>query len=205
MGGFFTIFRNAQADLEIKRSKFIARSFKCVENDEALRAIREVRESFRDATHNCWAFRVGPTAECARASDDGEPHGTAGPPILSVLEQREATNTAIVVTRYFGGIKLGAGGLSRAYREAAQAVLDASLLIELRLRLEILAPVPYAALSAFDHHISLRGFDVVSRDFGEVVQVLLRIPVEQEADFRGIYSGLVGGRLTYRVRRKGYF
>ena len=103
-----TISREAESAIEIKRSRFIGRSFKAATPDEALAIVKRVRETWRDATHHCWAYRVGTTGEQARYDNSGEPQGTAGPPILDVLKHLDLTNTLVVVTRYYGGTKLGA-------------------------------------------------------------------------------------------------
>lgn len=192
-----TISREAESAIEIKRSRFIGRSFKCTTSEEALAAVKRVREKWRDATHHCWAYRIGATGEQARYDNSGEPQGTAGPPILDVLKHNELTNTIVIVTRYYGGTKLGAGGLVRAYSEAAKKAIEASGVIELRLVREVRAPVPYALLAHFEAYLAREGFVIASKDFGELVILILRVPVERESDFRAFYTGLVNGKLAY--------
>jgi uncharacterized YigZ family protein len=192
-----TISREAESAIEIKRSRFIGRSFKCATPEEALAAVKRVREAWRDATHHCWAYRVGMTGEQARYDNSGEPQGTAGPPILDVLKHNELTNTLVVVTRYYGGTKLGAGGLVRAYGEAAKRAIEASGISKLRLVREIRAPVPYALLAPFEAYLAREGFEVASKEFGEIVILLLRVPVDREPDFRAFYTGLVNGKMAY--------
>ncbi len=194
-----TISREAESAIEIKRSRFIGQSFKCATPEDALAAVKRVREAWRDATHHCWAYRVGTAGEQARYDNSGEPQGTAGPPILDVLKHNDLTNTLVVVTRYYGGTKLGAGGLVRAYREAAKKAVEASGVTELTLVREILVPVPYALLAPLEAYLVREGFEVASKDFGEIVTLRLRIPVEREPDFRAFYTGLVSGKLTYTV------
>lgn len=110
-------------ELEIKRSRFLTRLRRVATEDEARAVIEERRSTFFDARHHCSAFVLGPDARSARSSDDGEPAGTAGIPMLQVLQKNSLTDVVAVVTRYFGGVKLGAGGLVRAYSDAvAQAV-----------------------------------------------------------------------------------
>lgn len=194
-----TISREAESAIEIKRSRFIGRSFKCATPEEALAAVKRVREAWRDATHHCWAYRLGLTGEQARYDNSGEPQGTAGPPILDVLKHNDLTNTLVVVTRYYGGTKLGAGGLVRAYGEAAKKAIEASGLSELRLVREIRAPIPYALLAPFEAYLAREGFEVASKEFGEIVILLLRVPVDREPDFLAFYTGLVSGKLTCTV------
>src|SRR5688572_26715041 len=119
-------------EIAIKKSRFIATLTRAATEDEARAAIDEVRRRYWDAGHNCSAYRVGPGGQYQRTSDDGEPAGTAGSPMLSVLARRDLTDTVAVVTRYFGGVMLGAGGLIRAYGQAVSAAVDAIGVVERR-------------------------------------------------------------------------
>ena len=194
-----TICREAEFAIEIKRSRFIGRSLACASAAEALAGVERVREAGRDATHHCWAFRVGPSGEQARYDNSGEPRGTAGPPILDALKHRDLTNTLVVVTRYYGGVKLGAGGLVRAYGEAAKKVLEASGVRELRFVRETKAPVPYGGLPVFEGYLLREGIEIVAKEFGELAVLLLRVPVDKEAGLRAFHSGLVGGKYALLV------
>lgn len=191
-----TIRREAEFALEVKRSRFIGRSLSCVSPAEALAGVERIREARRDATHHCWAFRVGTSGEQARYDNGGEPRGTAGPPILDALKHCELTNTLVVVTRYYGGIKLGAGGLVRAYGETARQVLEASGIRELRLIREMRAPVPYGLLPSLESYLVREGIEVAGREFGEGAVLLLRVPVDKDAGLRAFYAGLVGGKFS---------
>jgi uncharacterized YigZ family protein len=191
-----TICREAEFALEIKRSRFVGRSLPCASAAEALAGVERVREANRDATHHCWAFRVGPAGEQARYDNSGEPRGTAGPPILDALKHRGLTNTLVVVTRYYGGVKLGAGGLVRAYGEAAKRVLEASGFRELRPVRELKAPVPYGLLSSLESYLVREDIEIAGKDFGELVVLFLRVPVDKAAGFQAFYAGLVGGKLS---------
>ena len=199
-----TISREAEISIEIKRSRFVGRSFKCPAAEEALAAVKKLREARRDASHHCWAYRVGISGEQARYADDGEPQGTAGPPILEALKKNETTNALIVVTRYFGGIKLGAGGLVRAYGEAAKRVLAESGAKELRLRLDLEIPVPYPLLGPLENFLAKEGAEISGKTFGENVVVRARLPAEREFPFRSFYTNLVAGRFEFTVRGRDY-
>lgn len=199
-----TISREAESAIEIKRSRFIGRSFKCAAPEEALAAVKRVRETWRDATHHCWAYRIGVSGDQARYDNSGEPQGTAGPPILDVLKHNDLTNTLVVVTRYYGGTKLGAGGLVRAYGEAAKKAVEASGVTEMRLVREIRAPVPYASLAPLEAYLGHEGFAIASKDFGELVVLIIRVPAEREPDFRAFYTGLVAGKQAYTVLGEKY-
>ena len=124
---YLTIEREAHAEIKEKGSRFIAESFLVTTLDEALARLETVRKREYQATHHCYAYLIGTTgAPQFKYSDDGEPSGTAGKPIYDLAAGRHLTNLLLVVTRYFGGTKLGTGGLARAYADAARAVLDSS-------------------------------------------------------------------------------
>ena len=115
-----------ETETEVKKSRFIARATKAVSREEALAFVEQARSDFPDARHHCWAYLLGNPSSAATAAmnDDGEPSGTAGKPILNVLQHKGVGDVVVVVIRYFGGIKLGAGGLVRAYSGAAEAAMS---------------------------------------------------------------------------------
>lgn len=113
-----------------KGSKFIASAFAVMSEEEAKRAIAEIKKQYFDARHHCFAYMIGPDKANFRSSDDGEPSGTAGKPILNQILSKDVTNVCVVVTRYFGGIKLGTSGLINAYKTAARDALDNTVIVE---------------------------------------------------------------------------
>ncbi|HCI30613.1 MAG TPA: IMPACT family protein, partial [Psychrobacter sp.] len=121
-----TLKRAVTARLEIKKSEFIAYAYPVISREEAMFHVEQLREQYPDARHFCWGYIIGDPDNTTSAGfdDDGEPSGTAGRPILNVLQHKSIGNVIIIVVRYFGGIKLGAGGLTRAYAGAAQAAVD---------------------------------------------------------------------------------
>lgn len=128
MIGYRSVDKSSETEYIINRSRFIGRCFPVTSEEAALSLLGDIRKKHWDATHNCFAYRIGETASIARFSDDGEPGGTAGMPIMDVLRSKELTDVLVVVTRYFGGVLLGAGGLVRAYsRSAADAVTEAGI------------------------------------------------------------------------------
>lgn len=120
-----------RADLEIKKSQFIAFAYPVTSRDEAMFHVEQLRLEFPDARHHCWAYIIGDPNNTTSAGfdDDGEPNGTAGRPILNVLQHKAIGNVIIIIVRYFGGIKLGAGGLTRAYAASAQLAVDEMQLV----------------------------------------------------------------------------
>ena len=121
-----TLKRDVTARLEIKKSEFIAYAYPVTSREDAMFHVEQLREQYADARHHCWAYIIGDPNNTTSAGfdDDGEPNGTAGRPILNVLQHKSIGNVIIIVVRYFGGIKLGAGGLTRAYAGSAQAAVD---------------------------------------------------------------------------------
>lgn len=124
------VYKGGQGEITEKKSRFIATVRPVESEDEAVRFINETKKKYWDARHNCSAFVIGKRQELTRCSDDGEPAGTAGRPMLDVLLKENIHNAAVVVTRYFGGVLLGTGGLVRAYQQATRAGLSASEIIE---------------------------------------------------------------------------
>jgi len=123
-GPFTTIRARTRTEQKVRNSRFIGTAIPVSTKEEAVAELASIQKEFWDATHNCYAYRLAPDGLQYRFSDDGEPSGSAGKPILFVLQQRELVNVLVVVTRYFGGTKLGVGGLVRAYSDAAAAALD---------------------------------------------------------------------------------
>ncbi len=146
-----TIGRAVDHELVIKKSRFIAHVAPVASAEEADAVIAAVRKRAWDARHNCSAQVTGRLAERARSSDDGEPSGTAGVPMLEVLRRRELTDVVAVVTRYFGGVKLGAGGLVRAYSSAVSEALGLATLVDRRLLAEVTVVVDHADAGRFDN------------------------------------------------------
>lgn len=183
--------------LEIKKSRFLAQSFHARSEKEARAAIEELKKSHRDATHNCWAFVAGKPADTAHIgfSDDGEPSGTAGRPILNVLLHSGIGEIALVVTRWFGGIKLGTGGLVRAYQESAAVNLGALPLGRFTPSRNARMIVPYQFIEPVKRLLATNGASVQSEKFGEYAEFEISAPLEAcatlSADVAAASSGAV--------------
>ncbi|TRY19746.1 hypothetical protein FOJ82_02365 [Tessaracoccus rhinocerotis] len=207
--GFLTIDaapgRGVDVELEIKRSRFLTRLRRVGSEDEARAVVEERRRAMFDARHHCSAFVLGPDARTARSSDDGEPAGTAGVPMLGVLNSNRLTDVVAVVTRYFGGIKLGAGGLVRAYSDAvARAV--AAVGTRRVVRCDVLA-VEVSAAEAGSVESQLRGLvlpdgtpvTVDGVDWAERATINLAVPRRGREDFDTALTTLSSGTLTATV------
>lgn len=166
-----------EAEFTEKRSRFIGRVWPAQSEAEAQERIAAVRQRHHDATHNVYAYiiRTGHT----RYSDDGEPQGTSGIPTLNVLQSEAVTNVCCVVTRYYGGILLGAGGLVRAYGKAAKMALDAAGLTLMRQWRQLLLPCPYALYERVKIAVADAGGIIAEAEFGADVLLEILAPVEQ--------------------------
>ncbi|BBK26210.1 YigZ family protein [Dialister hominis] len=183
-----------QKELEIKKSIFLATLIPVKDEEEAQEAIAKMKKEKRDATHNCSAYRIGTERIYEKSSDDGEPQGTAGHPMLHVLQMNELTNTLAIVTRWFGGIKLGAGGLTRAYTQSlADAVKEADL-VRYTPHEKYTVSFPYTTAGAFENHI--KGTDIIVKDrqFSDKVTVtFLTLPDKAETHTRWL-TDATGGK-----------
>lgn len=168
-----------EAGFEEKRSKFIGRLWRVETADEALARLREVREAHRDANHHCWAYLIR-EGNLMRYSDDGEPQGTAGMPILDVLRHMELTNVLCVVTRYFGGVLLGTGGLVRAYTKGAQVAVEAAGVQRMSLYAEVLIACPYPLFDKVQRLLPDFDCAVQDTDFGADVTLTATVPAGGE-------------------------
>lgn len=190
------------AEYVIKKSKFIARAVHITTEEEAQAYLRGGKKQYWDARHNCYAYRLGMNFEKQKSSDDGEPSGTAGKPILEVLKNKGLTNTLIVVTRYFGGIKLGTGGLIRAYGTAAVAALD-NAIIEDYIDCRILyLQTDYSFLSATERLLPDFEAVITKRDFADFVGLTVEVPEDKADEYLLALRDKTNGTLTVREKDK---
>jgi uncharacterized YigZ family protein len=175
-----------RVEQEINRSRFITTIGRASTVDEAHAFVRAVAGEFRDATHNCWAYVVGPPGQTGRIgmSDAGEPHGTAGRPMLSALLHAPVGDVVAVVTRYYGGTKLGTGGLVRAYGGGVQSALSTLPVAERIEYVSLTATVDYAQFAALQQLAQEHEAEILSQEFAELVRVTLRVPEGNAARFR---------------------
>ena len=181
--GYKTVKSQSETELEVKHSTFTGRCFPVTEEAQALAILEGLRKKYWDATHHCFAYSIGANGATARYSDDGEPSGTAGQPILEAIRHRELTNVLVVVTRYFGGILLGTGGLVRAYGASASEALDAAGLVEMRECTLCALEIPYPLWGKLSGLIQGGGGIVESIVYGAAVEAELYLPSERVAWF----------------------
>lgn len=193
------LLEGGQGEYEEKRSRFIATLRPCEREEEAVRFIEEMKKRYWDARHNCWAYRVGPKGELARCGDDGEPGGSAGRPMLETLIGQDVGNAAVVVSRYFGGVLLGTGGLARAYARAVQEGLLHCRLGRMRLGREVEVETDYDSVGKVLYLLRSAGIEPVFCKYEDKVTLGLRLGQSQEEALLGRIADATAGRA--RVRR----
>ena len=182
MEKFKTIKENVTQDIEEKRSKFIANAYYVENVNEAEKIIKMVKKQYYDANHNCYAYIVKADQVVKRFSDDGEPNGTAGSPILNVLEKNKLYNVLIIVTRYFGGILLGTGGLIRAYTEAALKVVEKSNIVEQEIGYEVKVTINYQDIDKFRYFCNKNNIKIVNMVYNEYVECIVEMTDEEKSN-----------------------
>ncbi|WP_303754413.1 YigZ family protein [Enterococcus sp. S86.2] len=201
---YLTIQKDGVAEIEIKKSRFIC-SLKRVETeDEAKLFIQRVKKEHWKATHNCSAFVVGDKSEIKRSSDDGEPSGTAGIPMLEVLVKKDLINVAAVVTRYFGGTKLGVGGLIRAYSHAVSHGIDEIGIVEGKLQQEVSLTIAYPLLGKLQNYLENNQLAIKETLFTDEVVVVCSIDEESIAAFEASITELLSGQVQFFYGQKTY-
>ena len=173
------VYRGGEGEIVEKKSRFIATVRPVSTEEEAVLFIEEMKKKYWDARHNCYAFSVGKEQEVLRFSDDGEPGGTAGKPILEVITGQKLHDVAVVVTRYFGGTLLGTGGLVRAYTAATQAGLANSLVVEQKLAKLFKITTDYTDIGKLQYLFASEQIDVVNTSYEAEVEVQLVVPVAE--------------------------
>ena len=180
-----------------KRSRFLGHVRPVRSEDEARAFVAEMKKNYYDARHNCWCYLLKDGPE--RYSDDGEPQGTAGIPMLEVFRREGVTNLVCVVTRYFGGVLLGAGGLFRAYTKSAKDALDAAGRSVVRRWVQLEIPCSYAALERYKQEIAAFDGAVAGMDYGAGVSIRALLPEERSEAFRARILDLSGGAVEPAV------
>ncbi len=179
---FKIIEENVNAQIVEKKSKFIANIIYVENKEEAEEIIKKIRKKYYDARHNCFAYRVTENDTIIeRSSDDGEPSGTAGAPILNIISKNNISNVLVVVTRYFGGVLLGTGGLVKAYSGAVLKALENVKYIEQAVGYEIEVAIPYSEVESFKYFCKKENVNIIKEDYSENVKIIIEI-LEKEKD-----------------------
>ena len=191
-----TIKEDGQVQEEIKKSRFICHAKRVYSEEEARDFITAIKKEHYKATHNCSAFIVGERSEIKRTSDDGEPSGTAGVPMLGVLENHNLTNVCVVVTRYFGGIKLGAGGLIRAYAGSVALAVKEIGIIEIKEQAGIQIHMTYAQYQEYGNFLKEHNLIELETNFTDQVDTIIFIDKEKKNGIKADLIEFFNGKVT---------
>ncbi len=191
------VYRGGEAEITEKKSRFIAAVFPINSEEEALDFIAARKKKYWDASHNCSAYVMGERQELQRCSDDGEPQGTAGRPMLEVLLGEGVHNTAVVVTRYFGGTLLGTGGLVRAYSKSVQEGLHASVTADKNKGICLTIQTDYSGVGKIQYLLRQRMLPVMEEVYTETVCIRTLVPAEREKEVRAAVTETTAGRAKF--------
>ncbi|MDO4778669.1 MAG: YigZ family protein [Tissierellia bacterium] len=189
-------------EIEIKKSRFITSIKECKSEEEALDFLEEIRKNNRTATHNCYCYIISDNMLTQRYSDDGEPQGTAGIPMLEVLKKEEITNICAVVTRYFGGIKLGASGLIRAYTQAVSEILKKIDVVNMQYHDIVEVKFEYAYLGKIDNYIQKSNVFMYRRNYLEKIENIFFIKSDKIDDFLKNINEITNGNNEFIFVKK---
>ena len=195
------LYKGGEGELIEKKSRFIATTRPVESEEEALAFIAEMKKKYWDATHNCSAFVIGDRQQIQRCSDDGEPQGTAGRPMLDVLLGEDIHNMAVVVTRYFGGTLLGTGGLVRAYSKSVQVGLEASEVIEKRSGFLLKMAADNNGIGKIQYILGKKGLPTIASEYGANVTLEVLVPEEEEKGLKEEITEGTSGRTVYQEEK----
>lgn len=204
MENYRTIKENGIDEVEIKKSKFICFLKRVDNEEEAIAFIDQIKKEHWKATHNCSAYTIGLNDEIQRANDDGEPSGTAGVPMLEILLKRELKNVVAVVTRYYGGIKLGAGGLIRAYGGSVNRAVDKVGIVERQLQQLIDLTVSYSQSGHVEHSLREANYTIQDISYAEEITYHCVVPLEEEEQFQKDIANWTSAEAKVEITNKAW-
>lgn len=193
------LYQGGSGEIVEKKSRFIATIEKIETEEDALAFIGKIKKQYWDARHNCYAFVAGKNQELQRCSDDGEPNGTAGRPMLDVLLREDIHNLVVVVTRYFGGTLLGTGGLVRAYQKAVQEGLKNSIVIEKMQGRMLKIDTDYNSIGKIQYILAQQQITAMDTVYTDKVEMLVMVPVEQLEAFQEAVTEGTNGTARFEV------
>ncbi|MFJ7930575.1 YigZ family protein [Peribacillus sp. NPDC096622] len=191
---YLTVAGRGEHEIVIEKSRFISHIARVETEDAAQAFIQEIKKKHKDATHNCSAYMIGEQNQIQKALDDGEPSGTAGVPILEVLKKKELKDTAVVVTRYFGGIKLGAGGLIRAYSKATSEGINTTGVVIRKLMRVISTTVDYTWLGKLENELRSSIYQIKEIQYLDQVNILVYVEETQKETYNAWITELTNGQ-----------
>lgn len=190
-----TVFAYGEDEVIINKSRFIGYAKSIETEEEALEFIDEIKSKHRDATHNVHAYVVGDNSNIQRFSDDGEPSGTAGIPALEVIKKEDLRNVVVVITRYFGGIKLGGGGLIRAYTKGAKIGLEAATIVDMVIHQKLKIRLDYNLYGKIENYLLVNDYVVDETTFDSNINITISIDTEEIHEFTKTITNLCSGNV----------
>ncbi|WP_066192245.1 MULTISPECIES: YigZ family protein [Gracilibacillus] len=194
LANYFTVKTQGSEEQVIQKSRFIGYVKRVTSEEEAQQFIQEIKKKHADATHNCSAYMIGEHDQIQKANDDGEPSGTAGVPILEVLKKRQLKDTVVVVTRYFGGIKLGAGGLIRAYASTTTLAINQTGIVERKQMSGFAVTVDYTLLGKIENELRQAHYLLGDIDYTDQVTFHVRVQAGEEDSFQDWIMNQTSGK-----------
>ncbi|MCK6258691.1 YigZ family protein [Fictibacillus sp. KIGAM418] len=196
LSNYFTVKETGEHEIVIERSRFIAHIARATTEAEAIEFIQHIKKMHHSANHNCSAYLIGEHDNIQKANDDGEPSGTAGVPMLEVLKKRKLKDVVVVVTRYFGGIKLGAGGLIRAYGKSVSEGLNAIGVVERNLMQIVHTKIDYTLLGKVENDLRSSPYMIKEINYLEQVEILTYVAVKDLQNFKEYLINLTNAHAT---------
>ncbi|MDQ0352912.1 putative YigZ family protein [Alkalibacillus filiformis] len=201
---YLTVKNEGKHEINIQKSHFIGHIKRTETEEEAQAFIQKIKKEHASATHNCSAYMIGEQNLIQKAQDDGEPSGTAGVPMLEVLKQMDLKDTAIVVTRYFGGVKLGAGGLIRAYSNSTSEAIRQIGVVKRSLMREVIITADYGMLGKLENELRNHEQLIENIDYAEQVSFHVLVPVSEVDSFKGWIIDFTSDQVEMRDGEKKY-
>jgi uncharacterized YigZ family protein len=205
MSNYKSIHKEGRDEIIINKSRFIGTACPVETEEEALEFIDKIKKEFKDATHNVYAYVIGENSNIQRFSDDGEPSGTAGMPVLNVIKQENIRNAAIVVTRYFGGVLLGAGGLVRAYTKSSKIALESGIIVDKKLFYDVLFKLDYTLLGKMENELLKNNFILVDKIYEEQVIIKLIAEHEDVDNIKDLVGEVTSGKSKIIIGQATYY
>lgn len=199
-----TVNLQGESEYIVQKSRFLTYVRRTETEEEALDFINEIKKKHHNATHNCSAYLIGEHDEIQKANDDGEPSGTAGVPMLEVLKKQNLQDVTVVVTRYFGGIKLGSGGLIRAYGRATSEGIAATGIVECKLHHLMKVSIDYTWLGKVENEVRQSAYPLHEMAYADQVELFIHVPQQQVEQFENWITELTNGQSVITTERKEF-
>ena len=205
MSNYKSVLKYGRDEIIINKSRFIGTAAPVESEEQAIEFIDEIRKEFKDASHNCYAYVIGENKNIQRYSDDGEPSGTAGMPILNVISQENLVNVAVVVTRYFGGVLLGAGGLARAYTKGCKIALESGIIVDKNLYYYVSFNLDYTLLGKMENELLKNGFTVKDKIYSENVKFNLIVREDETDKIISLINEITSGKAEVNIGQATHY